>query len=311
METILRRRCAVLLAAAVCLLATSGCATYQNTRQLEAGPGIDFVPGEIKAHREAQDNVLAELYQLAGVEEPGPGSADWDAVVGAGMDYADRRCEAYMHALFRLNRDKRTVVTQIGLLGTATAGIMAAAKSAARDVALAAIAFGLAGSTVDNLSSNLLYDLDPSSVRSMVRTLQEAYRRNLQPGYRTRPAAVSVIRSYAMLCVPANIEAEVNLSVKKAQPNASEGNPSRGQPPAVTNAVVAVASDQSFGADDNSRRLREFVFQPDGSANEQRRRQLESYLAARGLQVSVVSFVNGAGFAEERARAAAFFGLAR
>ncbi|OUM00607.1 hypothetical protein A8M77_20125 [Variovorax sp. JS1663] len=264
----------------------------------------------MEAHRKAQDQVLAELYLLAQVAAPAPGNTDWDLVVAAGMDYADRKCESYMHALFRLNRDRRTVVSEIGLLGAAAAGVMAAAKSAARDVSIVAIAFGLAGATVDNLSSNLLYDLDPSSVRSMVRTLQENYRKNLQPGYRNRPAAMSAIRSYAILCVPSNIEAEVNLSVKKAEPSVDKGDPSKGQPPSVTNAVTVVTSDEAFRNDDSGMLLRNFVF-PNGRVDVERRRELEKYLADRGIRVSVVSFIRGASFAQERAKAAAFFRLDR
>jgi len=75
---------------------------------------------------------------------------DWDKVIEAGMDYADLRCDEYIHALFRLNRDRKTSTAQLGLLGAASAGLMAAAEASARNVAAVAIAFGLASATVDN-----------------------------------------------------------------------------------------------------------------------------------------------------------------
>lgn len=43
-----------------------------------------------------------------------------------------------------------------------------------------------------------------------------------------------MIRVYAALCVPANIEAEVNLAVKRAQPDVKAGDGVTGQPPAVS-----------------------------------------------------------------------------
>lgn len=116
-------------------------------------------------------------------------------MINAGMDYADHRCEAYLHALFRLNRDKNTAVSQIGLVGAATAGVLAAVAATAKEVAVTAILFGLAGSSVENNSSNLLFDLEPSSVRTLVRGLQVEYRgtfqkRAFQPGSITTPDQV-------------------------------------------------------------------------------------------------------------------------
>jgi len=207
-----------------------------------------------------------------------------------------------MHALFRLDRDKKTVVSQIGLFGTATAGLMAAAESAAKEVAAAAVLFGLAGSTVENVASNLLYSLDPSSVRTLVKSLQSSYRANRQPGYTTRAAAMRVIRGYAMLCVPANIEAEVNLAVKKSTPAADPGDPDTGQPPEVSNVESAVSFDFKAKSDDNTALLRGFVF-PGGKVSAANRASLESFIRSKNLTVDVTSFMRLERFAAERAEA--------
>jgi hypothetical protein len=50
---------------------------------------------------------------------------------------------------------------------------------------------------------------------------------------------MAVIRDYATLCVPANIEAEVNLAVKKAVPVTQPGDAGKGQPPSATHSDVA------------------------------------------------------------------------
>jgi hypothetical protein len=235
-------RCLVALLLAVGL---TGCATYRNTSQVQDGPGLEFKAADLKDFRENQNSVLEELGTLAGADKS-PKPEQWSDVILAGMDYADSKCEAYMHALFRLNRDKKTVISQTGLLGTATAGLMGAAKSAAEDVAAVAVLFGLTSSTVDNLTSNLLYELDPSSVRTLVKELQSKFRGGLPTDYSSRPAAMRVIRAYAMLCVPANIEAEVNLAVKGSAPGGKAGNAETGQPPEVTNAVSVNVSDPAL-----------------------------------------------------------------
>ncbi len=299
------------LAAVIAIALTmSACQTLKNGRQLEAGPGLEFDAAELEVHRKSQDEVLTELMKLTALPgaQPAPPAPLWDDVIAAGMNYADGKCDAYMHALFRLNRDRRTSTAEIGLLGTATAGIMAAAKSAAKDVAIVAIAFGLASSTVDNLSSNLLYDLDPSSVRAMVQTMQTRYRSGLGKGYSSRPAAVTAIRRYAVLCLPASIEAEVNLSVKKAEPDVGKADPAKGIPPTVTNATTS-AAEGSFEFDDSSALLTNFVF-PGGVLNATNRRKLEGFLQSKDMNdISVVSFINTGVFAQERTRAVKFFGL--
>lgn len=297
-----------LVFAAIFVLLTSGCATFRNAQQLEAGPGLQFDAAELAKFRDSQDQVLTELVGLTAEPRAAAPAINWDQVIFAGMDFADGKCEAYMHALFRLNRDRRTTTTQIGLLGTSAAGVMAAVKSAARDVAIVAIAFGLASSTVDNLSSNLLYELEPSSVRAMVQTMQMKYRQELGTGYLTRPAAATAIRRYAVLCLPASIEAEVNLSVKKAEPGAVKSDPPKGQPPSVTNGVT-IASDQIFRPDESTAVLEQFL-SPNGTGSAANRRKLEAFMEARDLpKTSVVSFINGAGFAAERVNAIKFLGL--
>lgn len=288
--------------AALLLLAAilSGCATYRNTSQVQEGPGLEFKAADLQTFRINQEAVLNELTAMAGLKE-GAAAEGWDHVIEAGMDFADSKCEAYMHALFRLNRDKKTVNAQIGLLGTATAGLMAAAESAAKEVAAVAILFGLASATVDNLSSNLLYDLDPSSVRTLVKTLQSRYRSNLQPGYGSRPAALRVIRGYAMLCVPANIEAEVNLAVKASTPFVNQGDPGTGQPPEVSNSEASVSAFKAK-IDDNSALLRGFVF-PNGKLSAANRIKLEEFIRTKKLTTDVTSFMKLERFAAERAEA--------
>lgn len=287
------------LAALACTAA--GCATYRNGVQVQDGPGLEFRAREVEAFRANQDQVVAQLVQLAAVDSP-PAPAQWDQVIDAGMDFADAKCEAYMHALFRLDRDRKTVNAQIGLLGTATAGLMAAAQSAAKEVAAVAVLFGLAGSTVENLASNLLYDLDPSSVRTLVKSLQSSYRANRQPGYTTRAAAMRVIRGYAMLCVPANLEAEVNLAIKKSAPVADPGEPALGRPPEVSNAESAIASPFRAKPDDATTVLRNFVF-PEGQLNAANRAALERFIRSKNLTVDVTSFMRLERFAAERAEA--------
>lgn len=287
----------------------SGCATdLSRNTEVAIGPSAEFDSTKLTASTDAQTIILTSLQRRAGLKGTPINTSDWDKILDSGMEYADERCEAYMAALFRLNRDKKTVNSQIGLVGTATAGVMAAAKSAARDIALAAITFGLASSTVDNLSSNLLYDLDPSSVRTLVRALQQKYRDNVGKGYVTRPTVLRAIRNYAVLCVPANIEAEVNLAVKQADPGATQGNGPEGKPPEVSNSTVTV--DSSFLWDSNSSLLNDFI-RNNGALDQTKLGILKATMKTAKVPdgISHVSFLNARKFEKQRADAVAILKL--
>jgi hypothetical protein len=291
----------------------AGCAGLNTSGYASEGPGAALDPAALASYRAAQDKALVDLALMANVgsgsvketvEADGRRSVtiqatSWDAIVKAGMEYSDHRCDRYLDALFKLNRGRKATVAQIGLLGSAAAGLMAAAKSAARDVAMVAIAFGLASSSVDTLAGSLLYELEPSSVQAIVRTLQDQYRANLGTGYNDRSAAVLAMRRYALLCVPETIEAEVNLAVKKAIPGVSPAQPALGKPPTVSNGPIVMAT---WGPDVNSALLRLFVF-PNGKLDDENRRKVEAFLQSERLGISVVMLINGAEYAAERARA--------
>ena len=317
-------RTLVHLAAVLVLL--SGCAAAGRVDLVKNGPGTDPDPTAMANFRGEQDKLLIEL--IAAVTPPTTaasapatmrvtggaviehtGGVTWDQVIRAGMDYADRRCEAYLHALYRLDRDRKTAVAQTGLLGAATAGVQAATGAAAKEVAIVAILFGLASSTIDNVAGNLLYQLEPSSVRALVNAQQLQYRANLGAGYLDRPAAMNAMRRYALLCVPANIESEVNLAVKKTQPEVTPGKPSLGVAPVVTNSTIAVST-TSFGADDNSALLDAFV-NPSGAINVDHERKLLDYMEAYGFSRSTgtTSFIFGKPFIAARKDAVKHFGL--
>ena len=296
------RACALLV-----LLLLSACATdIRRDAMLARGQGVEFSAASLTADTTEQGSVLAQLATRAGLAGTPADGGDWDPIVLAGMEYADLKCEAYMAALIRLNRDKRTVSAELTALGTATAGIMAAAKSAAREVALAAIAFGFAGSTIDILGGNVLYELEPSSVRTLVRALQATYRESVPKGYTSRPAAMNAIRGYAVLCTPAAIEAEVNHAVKNAEPKGQAGSADGRRTPAASNAMVTV--DTAFGPDDSSSLIRNYVT-VNGVFDDARRREVEQLMRLGKVNVSITSFLEGEAYKEDRRRIVEFLQL--
>jgi hypothetical protein len=307
----------------VALSVLPGCAAYDRSSLAASGPGSDLPAADATTFREAQDALIIQLVKAAKppataglVNQLGEedlkftvtNDVSWDMVIRAGMDYADVRCESYLHALYRLDRDRKTAVTQTGLLGGATAGVQAALGKAAKEVAIVAILFGLTSSTIDNVASNLLYELEPSSVRTLVKAQQAQYRASLGTGYRDRPAAMTALRGYALLCVPASIESEVNLAVRRTQPETKPGDPAKGQPPVVTNSLIAVNT-TTFAPDDASAKLNAFV-NPGGVMNAANEKKLLDFMSGNGVTgVSTVFFINSPKFVELRRRAVTSFNL--
>ena len=114
------------------------------------------------------------------------------------------------------------------------------------------------------------------------------------------------IRNYAALCIPSSIEAEVNLAVKKSQPDVKAADPTKGKPPTVTNGNIALRV-ASYGVDSNTKVLTDFV-RPGGVLNQANLKVLDDYLQKNNLP-SWVMFVNGAQFADQRDAAVKSLGL--
>jgi hypothetical protein len=303
MSTFIRSARALLAAVAAVMLCACASGPIGEARH---GPGSEFVDVDLKKYVEQQSTVLDLLKAHAAAVKVDSKATDnvteWDGVIDAGMNYADNKCRNYLDRLYMLDRDRRTLNTQIGLIATATAGVMAAAKSAAKEVAIVAILFGLTTTTIDNLASNVLYELPPSTVQSVVDDQQRAFRGALERGYKNWPAALTVIQRYALLCVPSHIENQINIAVQATKPKTTPGSATRGQPPEVSN-VLGVSSG-AFGVDDDAIRLRGWAY-PNGTESPVNVKALNDYLAAKEPGLSVMALLNIKANADARARAVA------
>ena len=196
-------------------LLLSSCATFQKQGAALRGTGVDIDAADLASYTAMQGRVVTQLIELSGQgQSPNP---DWDRVTEAGIDYVNSRCERYIESLFWFDRQRKTLSTQINLVGTATAATLGIANAAAEAIALTAVAFGLGSQTVDNVGKGVLYEIDPAGVRSIVKRSQAAYLRGIENvRYTNRPAAMRAIQGYLALCLPAALEAEVNEAIGRA-----------------------------------------------------------------------------------------------
>ena len=149
---------------------------------------------------------------------PPKGSDDWAVFIEAGFNFIDEECNQYLDSLFWFNRYRRTTQNQIALTGATTAAIMGIAGAAAEAIAATATAFGFLTATADNFGSTVLFELEPSGIKTLVDRSRAQYRSAAQQRIKreeakNQPAAMSLIQGYLALCLPASIETQVNGAI--------------------------------------------------------------------------------------------------
>jgi peptidoglycan hydrolase-like protein with peptidoglycan-binding domain len=199
------------------LLLVSSCSDSQNALAYLDGLSPTFDVETARASTNAQSEMVEILRTRAGLTAaPGPRDPNWKLITHAGIEYVDEQCEIFVDALFRFDRLKGAATTQLSLTAAAAEIGLAIAEAATEVFGFTALAFGYGISTIDNLGGSLLYELDPTGVRTVIERSQEAYVTAIVPEQvviDTRPAAFGVLRGYLAICLPAYIEQQVNAAV--------------------------------------------------------------------------------------------------
>jgi hypothetical protein len=145
-------------------------------------------------------------------DEFGPG--EWLSIAKAGLNDIDRRCDAYLAWLFDRERTKSPILERIDEASTATQAILKATQSGNVALSIIAQAFDLLEESPDNRSSRLLLEIEKSTIQSVVQKNRDLFRGNLKDGWVTgKPHAVTAMRNYLRLCMPSEIEAQINRAI--------------------------------------------------------------------------------------------------
>ena len=119
------------------------------------------------------------------------GRDQWTALVRAGFNDIDRRCDAYLAWLASRRRDRNAILSQIHDTRTFTEALFHDGRwrRADRD---AGLAFGLASNSFTNYYSRLLFEIEKSTVSLLVREKRLQYRNTLNVRIAFQPDAVYV-----------------------------------------------------------------------------------------------------------------------
>ena len=138
------------------------------------------------------------------------GAAQWSALVSAGFNDIDRRCDGYLAWLASRRRDRNAILSQISDTRTFTEALLFTTGVGAAPIAIAGLAFGLASNSFTNYYSRLLFEIEESTVSVLVREKRLQYRETLKVRIAYQPDAVHVLREYLLICTPFYIEDLVN-----------------------------------------------------------------------------------------------------
>lgn len=171
-----------------------------------------------------QNEVYQALLSLAGLTEPPATTQDWQQFIMAGVQYSNQKCENYLDALQWARRDRERERRFLGQSADLTNSVMGIAKASARELALTAAAFGYTRTTFDTASMEYLSGLELSTVRTLVRNMQQQYLDSISTNqYTTKVGAFNALQGYVRLCLPSNIEAEANNAVRDAKATTVNG----------------------------------------------------------------------------------------
>lgn len=151
----------------------------------------------------------------------------WIAVAQAGESSIDTICVKYESALYQLDRNRRTTLSNLTTIQSATVGIMGLALAAQKTIGIVGIAFGLAASLFDTTVSSVLYQLPPVSVVTIMNAQRNIFRSeenvtNTEWTSIQSPIGVAKrLGEYIRYCTPVIIEA--NVAKVLAQTKAQDG----------------------------------------------------------------------------------------
>ena len=108
------------------------------------------------------------------------GAAQWSALVSAGFNDIDRRCDGYLAWLASRRRDRNAILSQISDTRTFTEALLFTTGVGAAPMAIAGLAFGLASNSFTNYYSRLLFEIEKSTISVLVREKRLQYREDAE-----------------------------------------------------------------------------------------------------------------------------------
>lgn len=226
------------LNSAFILLAAAGLSACETAKGFgnRYGPDPAMPTGIVAVSVDHQIDIMAKLKQAAlcssGFEDT---AVCYYKITLVGFNFVDEQCDAYLHELFAIEKERDRAKNAITSAGVLTNAILAVSPASKVTMAIVAQAFGLSTSYVDVATDSYLYKTDVGLIMNVVSELQAQYRSSVLQIYHddqaqlaSMPQAYGFIRGYLRLCMPPTIESKITAalaqSVAKPPKNPDAGN---------------------------------------------------------------------------------------
>ena len=233
----------------MCLLAAALASCDATTYQNRYGPPPVIAAADVQASTANQLQILKNLADAAGVNPPSV-SPDWFAVMEAGFNYVDEKCDVYITDLFKGTREKDKIKGLATLADKTSGAILFASGAAKVTMAVVAQSFGFAEGATDLIAGSYLYQIGPDAIQNIVNETRKAYRLSAYAKRRSimyPTLAYHHVQKYLEICLPQTIEANVNDALKKAK-GVADTTPGPGINPELGTAKASAAAAEKAGA---------------------------------------------------------------
>jgi hypothetical protein len=301
------------VAAMLSVMVLSACSP-QDRIFLDAGVGTDLYASAVSQSAGLEDQYIQFLCDHAGISCSGLGlgSPSWTVIVQAGMNDIDQRCDAYLTWLDDRSRSQAPILKELSDLSVATQAIMATTPAGVEAITIVGIAFGLASNTFTNFNSRLLYEVNHSTVQSIVFGNDNRFRQDLMgKTINNRPAAIYALRSYLRLCMPFTIETSINNAVTLFEVGGIPSADANPNPLISANNVVTIVSNETspFTVSTSTRVIEGWLYQ-NGVLNLSRGHDLMAWIKVNHISVSGLgTFVHSSKNETDRQKAILHFSL--
>jgi len=228
---------------------------------LKRGPDSDLAATDTVRAAAAQDRYFHYLCTQSGLPSPCTlpvlDSASWTLIVHQGMNDIDRRCDAYLQWLDDKKRSRGAWLRQVSDTSSATTAIMALVNpDSAVPLQIVGQAFNLLSRSIENYNSRLLYEVESSTINSVVLRARSDFRQNIQlKAFSTRPDAEHALREYMRRCMPYAIETQINNLSTLGSQGILPPQENTIYPPPVSGAIISQALIGSIPAEGSRGRV--------------------------------------------------------
>ncbi|HWU63472.1 MAG TPA: hypothetical protein VN112_15745 [Ensifer sp.] len=169
----------------------------------------------------AQESANAQTAIVEAFRSASGDAGDYFGATLIGFNFVDEQCDAYLQALYVLDRERDSTKTGLNAVAQVTNAILGITPASKLTMGVVTQAFGLGGQFADDLLKGYLYGKSPAVISHVVDVLRDKYRTDTASAKSDInssgvPLAYAYIRGYLKLCLPSTISASIDNAAATA-----------------------------------------------------------------------------------------------